>query len=51
MMTLIVGCRHRLCRRASARAAAATIRHGAVHILPSCCPSAFANPSCLNHTP
>ncbi len=26
-------------------------RHGAVHILPSCCPSAFANPSCLNHTP
>jgi len=25
--------------------------HGAVHILPSCCPSAFADPSCLNHKP
>jgi hypothetical protein len=24
---------------------------GAVHLVRSCCPSAFANPSCLNHTP
>jgi len=32
-------------------ATAATIHHGAIHILPSCCLSAFADPSCLNHTP
>ena len=35
----------------SVLSSAATIRHGAVHILPSCCPSAFADPSCLNHKP
>ncbi len=32
-------------------ASTATICHGAVHILRSCCLSAFADPSRLNHTP
>ncbi len=48
-------------RRSPPPVTAATIRRsrlvtisftvGAVHLLRSCCPSAFANPSRLNHTP
>ena len=41
--------RPRLLRLHPFLAAAATIRHGAIHILRSCCPSAFANPPPLNN--